>query len=147
MALKIATRTTQSRQVATFQWQWNDTMVPVAGGAAVDFGLTNTAATSVMVIPLPPNSIVIGGSLIRQQAFDTASYNVTVGDSSSANRYLGTTDVKALGSTALVPTGFLNEAGLNIQLTFTNADACTAGKAILVVEYVILGRAMEVQIA
>lgn len=147
MSLLIAARTAQSPLVAEFSFNFDDTMVPVGGGAAVDFGATNTSATTVMVIPLPPNSTVIGGSVDRNEAFDAVTFNVTVGDATAADRYLGTTDVKAVGSTALVPTGYLNVAGENVQLTFTAADVCTTGKATVRVEYVVAGRACEVQIA
>jgi hypothetical protein len=147
MSLLISSRTAQSPLVAEFTFNFDDTMVPAAGGAAVDFGATNTSATTVVAIPLPPNSTVIGGSVDRNEAFDAATFNVTVGDATTADRYLGTTDVKAVGTTALVPTGYLNVAGENIELTFTAADVCTTGNATVRVEYVVQGRACEVQIA
>lgn len=147
MALLISSRTAQSPLVAEFSFNFDDTMVPTAGGAAVDFGATNLSATTVMVIPLPPNSTVIGGSIDVNEAFDAVTYNVTVGDASSATRYLGTTDVKAVGTTPLVPTGYLNVAGENIELTFTAGDACTTGKGTVRVEYVVANRSCEVQIA
>lgn len=147
MALLTTARTAQGTLVSTFRFKHDDTMVPKAGGAALDFGAANLAATTVVAIPLPPNSVVTGGYIMRDEAFDAATYNVTVGDSGSATRYLGSTDVKALGATALVPTGFINESGLNIELVFDAADACTTGQATLVVEYIVLGRACEVQIA
>ena len=147
MALLTAARTAQDVLQAEFTFNFNDTMVPKAGGAAVDFGETNTSATTVVVIPLPPNSTVVGGSVDRNEAFDAVTYNVTVGDNTTADRYLGTTDVKAVGSTALVPTGYLNAAGENIELTFTAADVCTTGNATVRVQYVVQDRATEVQIA
>lgn len=147
MALLITERTAQSPLVASFRFKHDDTMVPKAGGAAVDFGAANLAATTVVAIPLPPNSVVTGGYVMRDEAFDAATYNISVGDSGSATRYLASTDLKAVGATALVPTGFVNTSGLNIELVFDAADACTTGQATLVVEYIVLGRACEVQIA
>ena len=148
MSLLIASRTAQSPLVAEFTFNFNDTLVPVAGGAALDFGEANLAATTVMVIPLPPGSTVTGGSIDVNEAFDAATYNVTVGDATTADRYLGTTDVKAAGvSTPLVPTGYLNVSGENVELTFTAGDACTTGNATVRVEYVVAGRSCEVQIA
>ena len=147
MALLTASRTAQDVLVAEFNFNFDDTMVPTAGGAAVDFGATNTSATTVMVIPLPPNSTVVGGSVDRNEAFDAVTYNVTVGDATDPDRYLATTDVKAVGTTALVPTGYLNAAGENIELTFTAADVCTTGQGTVRVEYVVRDRACEVQIA
>jgi len=147
MARLTTARSAQTVLSAFFAFKHDDTMVSTAGGAAVDFGSSNTSATTVVAIPLPPNSMVVGGAVTRQEAFDAATYNVTVGDSSSAARYLGSTDVKATGSTALVPTGFLNTTGLNIELTFTAADACTTGEAVVRVDYIVLNRSTEVQIA
>lgn len=147
MSLLIASRTAQSPLVAEFTFNFNDTMVPTAGGAAVDFGETNTAATTVMVIPLPPGATVTGGSVDRNEAFDAATMNITVGDATDPDRYLGTTDVKAVGSTPLVPTGYLGAAGENVELTFNAADACTTGNATVRVEYTVADRSCEVQIA
>jgi hypothetical protein len=147
MALLTTARTAQAPLVAEFTFNFDDTMVPAAGGAAVDFGATNTSATTVVAIPLPPNSTVIGGSVDRNEAFDAATYTVTVGDATTADRYLAATDVKAVGTTALVPTGYRNVAGENLQLTFTAADACTTGNATVRVEYVVANRATEVQVA
>lgn len=147
MALLTSARTAQSPLVASFTFNFNDTMVPKAGGAAVDFGLTNLAATTVVAIPLPPNSVVTGGSILTHTTFDTAGYSVSIGDSSVADRYKAATDVKTAGSYALVPTGFLNASGLNIEVLFDNVDVCTAGKCTITVEYIVLGRACEVQIA
>lgn len=147
MSLLIASRTAQSPLVAEFTFNFDDTMVPAAGGAAVDFGAANLAATTVLVIPLPPNSTVTGGSVDVNEAFDAATFNITVGDATDPDRYLGTTDSKAVGSTPLVPTGYLNASGENVELTFTAADVCTTGNATVRVEYVVAGRACEVQIA
>lgn len=144
MALKKATRGSQNVQTAEFDWNFNDTMVSVAGGAAVDFGLTNITSTVFEIINMPPGSVVVGGSVVRETAFDTASYTLSVGDSGSATRYLGATDLKATGRTALVPTGFRNVDGLNIRLTVVNADVCTTGKAKVYVDYIIENRINEV---
>jgi len=132
--------------VAEFAFNFDDTMVPTAGGAAVDFGESNTSATTVMVVPLPPGATVTGGSVDTLVAFDAATYNITVGDADEADRYLGTTDVKGVGTNALVPTGYRG-TGQNVTLTFTAADVCTTGSAIVRVEYVVADRSNEVQIS
>lgn len=146
MALLIASRTAQSPLVAEFTFNFDDTMVNTSG-ATVDFGETNTAATTVMVIPLPPGATVTGGSVDVNEAFDAATFNITVGDATDPDRYLGTTDIKAVGTDALVPTGFLGAAGENIELVFTAADVCTTGNATVRVEYTVADRSCEVQIA
>lgn len=143
MATLNKTRTAQWPLVAEFTFNFNDTMVPAAGGAAVDFGLTNTTATTFNAINLPPNAVVIGGELAVETAFDTASYAVVVGDATTANRYLATADRKAVARTPLVPTGYVSDGG-TITIGITNADACTTGKATLRVMYTIRDRANEV---
>ena len=147
MALLITSRTAQNVLSAHFQFEHDDTMVPKAGGAAADFGLTNTSATTVVAIPLPPNSVVVGGAVARRGAFAAAAYGVTVGAASDADRSLASSGVQAVGSTVLVSAGYVNETGENVELTFTAADACTTGKCILRVDYIVLDRANEVQIA
>jgi hypothetical protein len=116
-----------------------------------DFGSLadgSSAATvyTFVVIPLPVGANVLSGELIIETAFDTAGYDVTVGDTSDTDRYLGSTDVKAAGRTALVPTGYTG-TGQNIVITVSTDDTCTTGVATLRVLYTIDGRAQEVNVA
>lgn len=145
MALKKASRTAQRVLVADFTWNFDDTMVNSAGNT-VDFGKVNLggAAGIFDVINLPRDAVVLGGELIVETAFDTAGYDVTVGDNAVADRYLASTDVKATGRTALVPTGYHNTGGKNLRVAFSSDDVCTTGKATLRVQYMIDGRAEEV---
>lgn len=147
MAKKIASRTAQWPLVAEFTFNFDDTMVNTAGNT-VDFGKTNLggAAGSFVVIPMPPGAVVTGGAVVTETAFDTAGFDVTVGDTAVANRYLASTDLKAAGITALVPTGYRG-VGENVVLGFTSDDVCTAGKLTVRVEYVVTNRQSEVQIA
>lgn len=145
MALLIPSRSVQYPMVAEFTFNFDDTIVNTSG-ATVDFGKTNIAATTAVIIPLPPGAVVIGGSIDRSEAFDAATYNVTVGDTTDPDRYLGTTDVKAAGTTALVPTGYRG-IGENIVLVFDAADVCTEGQATVRIEYVVADRSNEVQVA
>lgn len=139
-----ATRGAQWPLVAEFTFNFDDTMKDV-NGVEKDFGKTNTAATSFVAIPLPTNACVIGGEVVTEVAFDAATYNITVGDSLVANRYMAATDKKGVGRTALVPTGFVG-AGENVIVGITPADVCTTGKATVRVMYTIRGRTNEVQV-
>jgi hypothetical protein len=148
MALLIATRTAQDVLSAYFQFNFDDTMADATDGTVRDFGETSITGTYFFeVIPLPPNAVVVGGEVSRQEAFDTAGYAIEVGDATDDDRYLASTDLKAVGATALVPTGYVHESGENIRISFTNTDVCTTGKAIVRVDYIVLDRACEVQIA
>lgn len=146
MALLTSTRTTQGIKTAHFVFKHDDTMVPKAGGAAVDFGATNTTTTTFVTIPLPVGAVVVGGYIARTEAFDAATYDITIGDADDDDRYLAEADLKAVGTTPLLTPGYVSE-GQNIEVIITAADPCTAGEAILVVEYIVDGRADEVQVA
>lgn len=141
MSKLLAARTAQYVMEAEFTFNFDDTMVSVAG-AEVDFGKTNISATSFDIINLPENSVIVGGELVVETAFDTASYAVVIGDSVTADRYLATADRKAAARTALVPTGYRTN-GSNLRIGITNADVCTQGKATVRVQYVVTGRANE----
>lgn len=140
--LKI-TRGAQYPLIAEFTLNFDDTMTSTAG-ASKDFGLTNIAETAFDIINLPYGAVVVGGEVAVETAFDTASWSVKVGDATTADRYLGATDRKAVGRTALVPTGYVSDGG-SVRLTLTNADVCTTGKATVRVMYTIRSRVNEVQ--
>ena len=146
MSLLTASRTAQSPLVADFTFGHDDTMVNTSG-ATVDFGLTNLAATTVMIIPLPPGATVTGGAVSTTEIFDSATVAITVGDASVADRYLTVADISGVSTNALVPTGYVHETGENIELVFTVADVCTTGTATVSVEYTVADRSCEVQIA
>ena len=147
MALLTPSRTAQTPLVATFTFDHADTMVNTAGNTG-DFSAV-VAAQTFVVIPLPPGSVVTGGSVATTEGFTGATAtNITIGDSGVADRYMDLTARQAVGISSLVPTGFINVAGLNIEMVFANTvDAATAGKITVTVEYVVAGRANEVQIA
>lgn len=143
--LKIASRTAQYPLMAEFTFTIGDTMVNTAGASDA---FASVAAHVFDVIPLPPNATVLSGEIVTDTAFTgSTAYNVTVGDSLVANRYLGTTDKTAAARTALVPTGFIG-SGENIRLTVTpTVGAATAGKITLRVMYAVLNRSQESQIS
>jgi len=101
-----------------------------------------TLAGSFDIIPLPYGAVVTGGDVVTETAFDTASYAVVIGDSGTADRYLGSTDKKGTGRTALVPTGYVSD-GTDLRIGITNADVCTTGKMTVRVFYTIRDRANE----
>ena len=105
MSALTASRTAQYPLVAEFTFSIGDTMTNTSGAADA---FATVAAHVFDVINLPPYAIVTGGEVVTETAFTgSTAYNVTVGDSASAARYLGTTDKTAAARTALVPTGFV----------------------------------------
>ena len=118
--------------------------------ATIAFDYTNVADTAVAVeaIKLPINSVVTGGYLIVDTAWDTGTTaTLKVGDTSDDDRYTSSAiNLKSAAATALTITGYKNTGGLNINILPALAGtATTAGAARLIVKYVISGRAMENQ--
>ena len=141
--LKI-TRGAQWPLVAEFTLNFDDTMTNTAG-VSKDFGKTNVAETnSFDIINLPYGAVVIGGDVSTETVFDTAGLDIAVGDATTADRYLSATDVKAVGRTALVPTGYVSD-GAALRISVQCDDACTTGKATVRVLYTIRNRTNEVQ--
>lgn len=143
MAKLNAARQAQYPLMAEFTFEVaNDTMTDVAG-AAKDF--KTVGSTVFEVIPLPINAVVVGGDVVTETAVTGSTlYNVSVGDSASATRYLGATDRTAAGRTALVPTGYRG-AGENIRITIApTVAASTGGKVTVRVLYTIKDRGQEV---
>jgi hypothetical protein len=147
MSLIHSSRTAQDTLVAEFKFEHDDTMVPKAGGVAVDFGLANFAATIVVAIPLPPNATVLRGTVDTLEVFDATTFNVSIGDATDPDRFLTTTDIKGVASVDLIATPYFNPTGENVELTFQASDECLTGVAVIRVEYVVEDRACEVQIA
>lgn len=75
MAVLKATRSAQRPLIATFVWNFDDTMVDT-GGVSKDFGVSNTASTVFEVLNLPIGAIVTGGSVVTETAFDAATYGL-----------------------------------------------------------------------
>lgn len=144
MAKLNAARAAQYPLMAEFTFNFDDTMTDV-GGTLKDFKTVGSAVFE--VIPLPINAVVVSGDVVTETAVTgSTAYNISVGDSGSATRYLGATDRVAAGRTALVPTGFRG-AGENIRITVApTVGASTAGKVTVRVLYTIKDRGQEVVI-
>lgn len=143
MAKLIATRGQQYPLVAEFTFNFSDTMLDV-NGVLKDFKTVGSAVFE--VINLPTGAIIVGGDVTTETAVTGATaYNISVGDSGSATRYLGATDKLSAGRTALVPTGYVG-TGEQIRVTVapTVADA-TAGKVTVRVQYIVRNRVNETQ--
>ena len=143
MAVLKSTRNAQWVLNAAFTWNFDDTMIDAVTGVSGTFA--SAAAHTVDVIGLPPNAVIIGGQLVVTTAFNGSTYPVVVGDSTTADRYLTTADRKAAALVPLVPTGYVG-IGENLRLTITPTGSTTAGVATVRIQYVVVGRANEVQI-
>lgn len=113
-----------------------------------DFDYTEVEDTvAVPAVKLPAGARVIGGGVLVTTAFDFGTTNaVDVGDGGDADRYSGTpVDLSATGWTALDVTGYGYPISDYIDLTAdVTGTAATQGEAKLIVEYIVDGRANEV---
>lgn len=114
--------------------------------AEVTIDVANMTDTGVAVpaIKLPYGAQVIGGHIVTEVAFDAATATIDVGDATVGNRYKDNANIAATGLVTLVPTGYVSD-GADILVTPTFADPVTVGKVRVLVQYVIAGRAHEVQ--
>ena len=141
MAKLNPSRAAQTVLSAEFTFEFADTMKDV-NGATKDF--KTVGSTVVDAIYLPPRATIISGEVVTETAVTgSTAYNVSVGDSGSATRYLGVTNRVTAGRTPLVPTGYVGD-GENLRLTVapTVADA-TAGKVTVRVQYIMRDRWSE----
>ena len=143
MAKLIATRGMQYPLYAEFTFNFDDTMVDIAG-ATKDF--LTVGSTVVDAINLPYNAVLVSGSVTTETAVGgSTAYNISVGDLASATRYLSATNRVTAGATALVPTGYVS-AGEQLRITVTpTAAAASAGKVTVRIEYIIRNRVNETQ--
>lgn len=108
--------------------------------------LTSGAAAD--AIKLPVGATIVGGAVVVNTAFNSATSDaLVVGDSASANRYKTSFSIAATGRTALVPTGYLTLSTTRVvQVTWTGVStAPSAGSFRLEVEYIVPGRGDAVQ--
>lgn len=137
------TRGSQYPLVAEFTFNFDDT-IRATNGNEVNFA--TVGAKVVDAINLPPGAVVTDGDVTTELAVAGATaYNVSVGDSGSAARYLGVTNRLTADRTPLVPTGYVG-AGEQIRITVDpTVAAATAGRVTVRVEYIVRNRVNETQ--
>ena len=113
--------------------------------AHVDINLADVVtAVAQAAIDLPPNAIVTGGRIITTEAWNSTTSDVmSVGDVTSATRYLSGGNIRALAANVpLVPTGFVHTSTeKQLTVTWTSGGGVpTTGKVRLEVHYFVKGR-------
>ena len=115
MAALKPTRSVQKVMEGEFTFTIGDTMVNTSGAADA---FATVASHVFDIINLPPGATVLSGEVVTDTAFaGSTAYNVSIGDSASATRYLGVTDKTTAARTALVPTGYIG-LGENLRMTW-----------------------------
>ncbi len=125
----------------TFDISAADTMLNTS---AVATAFSAASGTVYDIYTLPVGSRVVGGDLdVVAVSDDTGTSTITVGDSASATRYLGSTSLKSQARTALVPTGYIS-LGEAIRITVANQNGnATVGKVKIQTAFIIEGRVTE----
>ncbi len=101
-----------------------------------------TTATDFAAIDIPPNSVILSGSLYTTEAWNSTTSDVMdVGDSASQNRYLNDGNIRSLAAlVALVPTGFVHPGGSLTVRWVSGGGNPTTGKVRLGVTYAQIGQ-------
>lgn len=110
--------------------------------AVVKFSLADFTNGTLDVAELPGNTIVTGGFITVTTAFNAGTAaTVKLGDAVSDNRYGNALSVAAAAKVDLVPTGYVNTRVGDLTLTYAETGiAATEGEAILVLEYIEIGK-------
>lgn len=111
-----------------------------------EFDFTDMAvAPSALQPRLPINAVVLRAGIYVETAFATGAA-VAVGKSGSTSLYVSAADLATVGYVSFTTGLGIKASGETILFT-PDAEtlASTVGKARLVVEYIIVGRATEVQ--
>lgn len=115
-----------------------------------DFADLVSGAVAALTVALPSNAIVVGGGVLVETAFNTGtSAVVDLGlAGGSASVLANDLDLKTTGFKPItgVFTPNYNGAAVTLTLTGVGADA-TAGAGKVFVEYLIVDKANEVQVA
>ncbi len=118
----------------------------LSASVAFTFAHVNDTAVAVKAIDLPYGATILDGYLIVDEVFNVGTTStIDVGDLITPNRYLNDINLKALGITPLVPTGYVSDGEAIWVLPANAGTVATTGKARLIINYVIANRAGEVQ--
>lgn len=113
-----------------------------------EFNLVDlVAGVSTLKVALPAGSIVLGGGLLVRTAITgSTTFTAAIGDAASASRYLAATTVMSGTFTKFTTEGYFNTSGADVTTTFAlTGSAATAGKVMVIVEYITMGVATETQ--
>lgn len=127
----------QSRLIAAANIKFSD----IANGSIV------SGVNIAHLLDLPGNFILLNGSIYVQTVFVGLTLpTITIGDGTLTTRYASAVALTAAATTVFTATPFQSStiADAEAFLTFTGGPA-TAGSVWVIMEYIIPGRALELQ--
>lgn len=115
-------------------------------GSDITGGLITSGANIANAFDLPNEYIVLSGFVYVKTVFDGTTNTISVGDSGSATRFLNAVDLKTAATTAFsgVPFHSSTIGSALAKVTWTGTPTAV-GLAYVYLEYIIPGRAHEVQ--
>ena len=115
--------------------------------AVVKVDYEDMAAGAVPFAELPAGAHIVGGEVNVVTPFNSTTNALSVGDSGSATRYANAVDLKTAARTALTANNvYVTDTTKNLIGTIAQTGAApTAGLAYVVIQYVVPGKAHEVQ--
>lgn len=113
--------------------------------AVADLGVAQIGAGNEVRINLPPNALLTGLAVQTVTAFNAATTNtLTVADGTTT--FVNAVDVKTVGAETVANLAAFYPSGGTLTISMAQTGtAATAGRAIAVATYQILGRVNEVQ--
>lgn len=115
---------------------------------AIDFqDLASGAAAAKVAMGMPIGAIVLGGGVIVETPWNSGTTaTIAVGETGTPGKFATGLDLKTAGYKPLTGLGVASAGPAIFTLTEAGA-AATAGKGRVIVEYMIIGRANEVQVS
>ncbi len=114
----------------------------IADGDLIQLGALTSTVALATAIKLPVGAVVVGGSATVEQAFNSTSTDViTIGDATTADRYVASTSVRTAGAILpFVPTGFIHTASEPaLKITWTSGGGTpTTGRIRLAISYYVV---------
>jgi hypothetical protein len=95
---------------------------------------------------LPANARVVGGEIVVDTAWDATTTTLDVGDGADPDRYTAApVNLQVAARTALTLTGFKYTETDQVDFELVVTGTATTGQALVRIEYIVEGRAHEVQ--
>ena len=113
--------------------------------ATVDLGIANMGTDNGQTFVLPPNALLLRMTLLTITAFDSVTTSTaTVSDGTTT--FVNAVDTKTVGSETVANTPKFYPSGGTITASLAETGAtATVGRAVLVAEYIIVGRGIDQQ--
>lgn len=113
--------------------------------AVADVGIANIGAGNEAVISLPPNAMLLDLTVDVVTAFNSAT-TTTISVADGTTTFVSAEDAKTAGREAADSVSKFYPSGGDVTVSLAETGAAaTAGRAIVVAQYIILGRQNEMQ--